>query len=357
MIRPRPSTRLPFATLPAIAESEQPTVIPDDVQTTGGSAGSGSSGAAGAVAKSSSAATTLDASPSKRRPMLKPAPSSRPRAVLKTPLFTAADFPMVLSGLLTSSASSPATTLAPETPWSKALPGPMSSSAPSTVPMGPPPVARATPKSKRKAKPTREQAQTEIATSFREASSVRNRRGRWMMLCWSTIFFRQDTRTLCLNHTWVFCPWAPRTGWDVTLHDSSSSGYSLSTSKMTSHALISCRPRGQGIGSPATSVCFATDLWRWSGEPRCVRQPAVIWHLGSSTACIQRAQMRNTGRGSRIYPCARGHPDNDPYLAQIMTTQNVFLLAFFAFTSVLKYLYYSIFRTSTKICPKIGTKR
>ena len=53
-------------------------------------------------------------------------------------------FPMVLPGLPTSIASSPATTLAPQTPRSKALPGPMPSSAPSIVPMGPPPVASPT---------------------------------------------------------------------------------------------------------------------------------------------------------------------------------------------------------------------
>ena len=96
MLRPRPTTKLPFATLPSIAESEQPIVIPDDddTQMTGGSAGSGSSGAAGSTAK-----TTAEVPPTKRRPMLKPAPSSRPRAVLKSAPSTPRVPPLVASTL------------------------------------------------------------------------------------------------------------------------------------------------------------------------------------------------------------------------------------------------------------------
>ena len=49
------------------------------------------------------------------------------------------DFPMTIPSLASSIASSPATTLAPATPASKALSGPLPSAAPTSKQVGPPP--------------------------------------------------------------------------------------------------------------------------------------------------------------------------------------------------------------------------
>ena len=125
--------------------------------------------------------------------MVKPAPSSRHKAVLKSAPSTPKLPPpveqhivpvavyicrlshasMALPSLPSSIASSPATTLAPETPRVKSLPGPIpvatslasSSSSSSAAAMGPPPA----PKNKTKAKPTKEQVQTEM---FRLRSTI-----------------------------------------------------------------------------------------------------------------------------------------------------------------------------------------
>ena len=124
--------------------------------------------------------------PAKRRPMLKSPPSTRPKAVLKSapstlrapppvekyvvpkgpavvPVFNISDFPMTLPGLPSSIASSPATTLAPETP--RAPIGQLPSTASSPKPMGPPPVQSSSPKPRA---PSREQVQIEVDTILRE---------------------------------------------------------------------------------------------------------------------------------------------------------------------------------------------
>ena len=138
MLRPRPTSVTATSSLATIAETEQPILIEDDdddddddddAKMTGGSAGSAS------AEKMATTAVTV-----KRRPALKVPPSSRPKAVLKStpsavtrvphpaeryvvprgpavaPNFRMADFPMVIPGLPSSIASSPATTLAPATP-------------------------------------------------------------------------------------------------------------------------------------------------------------------------------------------------------------------------------------------------
>ena len=121
--------------------------------------------------------------PVKRRPMLKvpavlksapsmvtraPPPVERwvvPKEPAVVPTFDISDFPMTLPGLPSSIASSPATTLAPETPTSKAPIGRLPSTTSSPKPMGPPPVQGSSPKPK---PPTREQVQIEVDTTMRE---------------------------------------------------------------------------------------------------------------------------------------------------------------------------------------------
>ena len=153
LLRPRPTSGPATSSPATIAEIEQPIVIEDDEDTkmTGSSAGS-----ADADPKAAPAV------PVKRRPALKAPPSTRPKAVLKSapstvtrvpppveryvvptgptvvPTFSMADFPMTLPGLPSSIASSPATTLAPETPTSRAPSGQLPSAAAFPKPMGPP---------------------------------------------------------------------------------------------------------------------------------------------------------------------------------------------------------------------------
>ena len=126
---------------------------------------------------------------------LKSPPSTRPRAALKSapstltrapplveryvvpkgpavvPVFDISDFPMTLPGLPPSIASSPATTLALETPRTPV--GQLPSTTASPKPMGPPPVQSSSPKPKA---PTREQVQIEVDTIMREAEEKRAKR-------------------------------------------------------------------------------------------------------------------------------------------------------------------------------------
>ena len=188
LLRPRPVSGPATSSLATIAEIEQPIVIEDDEDTkmTGDSAGSADT--------SQKAAPAV---PVKRRPMLKVPPSTRPKAVLKSapsmvtrvpppveryvvpkgpavvPVFDISDFPMTLPGLPSSIASSPATTLAPETPTSRAPIGRLPSTTTPSKPMGPPPVQSSSPKPKA---PTREQVQIEVDTIMREAEEKRNKR-------------------------------------------------------------------------------------------------------------------------------------------------------------------------------------
>ena len=127
---------------------------------------------------------------STRRPMLKSPPTTRPKAVLKSPpvtltrapppveryvvpkgpavvpIFDISDFPMTLPGLPSSIASSPATTLAPETPR---VPLPRASSQPKA--MEPPPAISPKPRP-----PSREQVQTEVDAIMREYDEKRAKR-------------------------------------------------------------------------------------------------------------------------------------------------------------------------------------
>ena len=130
--------------------------------------------------------------PAKRRPMLKSPPSTRPKAALKSapstltrapppveryvapkgpavvPVFEISDFPMTLPGLPSSIASSPATTLALETPRV-----PLPSVRSQSKPMGPPPVQSSSPKPR---PPSREQVQIEVDTIMREIEEKRAKR-------------------------------------------------------------------------------------------------------------------------------------------------------------------------------------
>ena len=128
MLRPRAVQEAATSSLATIAEADQPIVIEDDddAGTTGATASS--------VATSKTAPATLQ---TKRSPMLKSPPVTRPKVLLKrppvtltkvpppvekyavpkgpvVPHFNISDFPMTLPGLASSLPSSPATTLAPD---------------------------------------------------------------------------------------------------------------------------------------------------------------------------------------------------------------------------------------------------
>ena len=127
----------------------------------------------------------------KRRPMLKSAPVTRPKVLLKSPpvaltkvpppveryavpkgpvvpVFDISDFPMVLPGLPSSIASSPATTLAPETPLV----------LPSTVPSKPTPKAPPAIAAPKPRPPSREQVQIEVDAIMREVEEKRAKRSK-----------------------------------------------------------------------------------------------------------------------------------------------------------------------------------
>ena len=91
-----------------------------------------------------------------------------PKGPAVVPIFDISDFPMTLPGLPSSIASSPATTLALETPR---VPLPSVSSSPK--PMGPPPIQSSSPKPRA---PSREQVQIEVDTIMREVEEKRSKR-------------------------------------------------------------------------------------------------------------------------------------------------------------------------------------
>ena len=126
-----------------------------------------------------------------RRPMLKSAPVTRPKVLLKSPpvtltkvpppveryavpkgpvvsVFDISDFPMALPGLPSSIASSPATTLAPETPLV----------LPSTVPSKPNQGHHQPLQLRKPRQPSREQVQIEVDAIMREAEEKRARRSK-----------------------------------------------------------------------------------------------------------------------------------------------------------------------------------
>ena len=181
-LRPRAVQEAATSSLATIAEVDQPIVIDDDddVGRTGASASS--------VAVSKETPAKLQ---TKRSPMLKAPPVTRPKVLIKrppvtvtkvpppvakyavpkgpvVPHFNISDFPMVLPGLASSVASSPATTLAPDTPLV----------LPSTVPSKPKPKAPpaiAAPKPK---PPSREQVQIEVDAIMREVEEKRSKRSK-----------------------------------------------------------------------------------------------------------------------------------------------------------------------------------
>ena len=182
MLRPRDVSEAATPWLATIAEVDQPIVIDDDddVGRTGVSPSS--------VAVSKETPAQL---PTKRRPMLKSAPVTRPKVLLKSPpvaltkvpppveryavpkgpvvpVFDISDFPMALPGLPSSIASSPATTLAPETPLV----------LPSTVPSKPKPRAPPAIAAPKPRPPSREQVQIEVDAIMREAEEKRAKRSK-----------------------------------------------------------------------------------------------------------------------------------------------------------------------------------
>ena len=182
-LRPRAVEEVATPSLAPIAEVDQPIVIDDDddVGRTGTSASS--------VAVSKEIPAQLQ---TKRRPPFKSAPVARPKVLLKSPpvaltkvpppveryavpkgpvvpaFFDISDFPMVLPGLPSSIASSPATTLAPDTPLV----------LPSTVPSKPKPKAPPAIAAPKPRQPSREQVQIEVDAIMREAEEKRAKRSK-----------------------------------------------------------------------------------------------------------------------------------------------------------------------------------
>ena len=177
LLRPRAVSEAATSSLATIAEVDQPIVIDDDDD----AERTGVSSSSAAVSKETPAQLQT-----KRRPMLKSAPVARPKVLIKSPpvaltkvpppvekyavpkgpvvpVFDISDFPMVLSGLPSSIASSPATTLAPETPLV----------LPSTVPSKPKPRAPPAIAAPKPRPPSREQVQIEVDAILREAEEKR----------------------------------------------------------------------------------------------------------------------------------------------------------------------------------------
>ena len=191
LLCPRPTSGPATSSLQPVAEAEQPIVIDDDDDDDDDDApmrvhrirhcGPKGHHWDGNREETLAEGTTV----TRPRAVLKSAPSAPPRAppsveqyvVPRGPsvalLFGMADFLMIIPSLASSIASSPATTLAPATPTSKALPGPLPSAAPTSKQMGPPPAASATPKPK---PPSKEQVQIEVDNTFLEAQEKRNKR-------------------------------------------------------------------------------------------------------------------------------------------------------------------------------------
>ena len=182
MLRPRAVQEAATSSLATIAEADQPIVIEDDddVPRTGASASS--------VAATTTTPATLQ---TKRSSMLKAPPTARPKVLLKRPPVTAmkvpppvekyavpkgpvvphfniSDFPMVLPQLASSLPSSPATTLAPDTPL--VLPSTVPSKP---MPKGPPAIAAPKPKP-----PSREQVQIEVDAIMRDVEEKRAKRSK-----------------------------------------------------------------------------------------------------------------------------------------------------------------------------------
>ena len=182
MLRPRAVQEVATSSLATIAEADQHIVIEDDddAQRTSASASS--------VAATTSAPATLQ---TKRSSLLKAPPTARPKVLLKrppvtvtkvpppvekyavpkgpvVPHFNISDFPMVLPELASSLPSSPATTLAPDTPL--VLPSTVPSKP---MPKGPPAIAAPKPKA-----PSREQVQIEVDAIMRNIEEKRAKRSK-----------------------------------------------------------------------------------------------------------------------------------------------------------------------------------
>ena len=182
MLRPRAVPEAATSPPATTAEVDQPIVTDDDDD----AAGTGISPGPAAASKETPAQLQT-----KRRPMLKSAPVARPKVLIKrppvaltkvpppvekfavpkgpvVPVFDISDFPMVLPGLPSSIASSPATTLAPETPLV----------LPSTVPSKPKPRAPPAMAAPKPRPPSREQVQIEVDAILREAEEKRAKRSK-----------------------------------------------------------------------------------------------------------------------------------------------------------------------------------
>ena len=162
MLRPRAVQEAATSSLATIAEADQPIVIEDDddAETAGATASSA------VTSKATPAATQT-----KRSSMLKAPPVTRPKVLLKRPPvthFNISDFPMTLPALASSLPSSPATTLAPDTPLV----------LPSTVPSKPRPIAPPAASAPKARQPSREQVQIEVDAIMREVEEKQTKRSR-----------------------------------------------------------------------------------------------------------------------------------------------------------------------------------
>ena len=143
------------------------------------------------------------------------------------PHFDISDFPMVLPGLASSAASSPATTLAPDTPLV----------LPSTVPSKPKPKAPPAIAAPKPRPPSREQVQIEVDAIMREVEEKRSKRSKQQqqlhddML--SAIFKSVFEDTVPDSAVGIF-PREKRIAWDVTFPRSLISGLCLSLFRTTS---------------------------------------------------------------------------------------------------------------------------
>ena len=75
------------------------------------------------------------------------------------------------------------------------------------------------------------------------------------------------------------------------------------------------------------------------------------------TNCARKFEVLLSGPSWSFLRCSQLGPNNNTYLAQIITPQNAFFFQFFAFKNLLKYLFYCVFWTSTKNWQKKGQQK
>ena len=214
MLRPRAVPEAATSSLTTIAEVDQPIVIDDDDDD---AERTGISSSSAAVSKETPAQVQT-----KRRPMLKSAPVTRPKVLLKSPPVALTKVPppveryavpkgpvVPVFDISSSIASSPATTLAPETPLV----------LPSTVPSKPKPRARPAMAAPKPRPPSREQVQIEVDAIMREAEEKRAKRSKDQQQLYDDMLsaiFSLSSRTQSLTVQWGFIPREKRIAWDVT---------------------------------------------------------------------------------------------------------------------------------------------